>query len=482
MPFPFVLPTTSSTSLSQFYSSSTHPSLPLAATTHRSVLRDALKKHKRLPPASQPSHLSTVNDALTQYLSYLLVLYLALTGHRVAGEHVSMTELQPLEIEWRLTLSRSLPGCDPERVKLKGIHNELAFVLQTMAYIQVLLSRSHLFTLYSATTPTPEQRVTAIAAAMKHLLDANSIHTFLLSLATPPTDPPPVDTCASTQSALASLTLSEATLIAVLKDDPYTTAIREDRDKNSKEWMISAPSIPKVRAHLFARLCLAAADHAAKASALLSQAAGKLDEALPKYADDLRRTARARAARFLAIDTELSGKTGEAIAWIRGGRKELGFLSSDADQESSKRKGLRGLKQSWAEKRDDRKLEKGRADEWGLDAGRLEEARVLEWLDAKWSKENDTITVQPIPPSDSLLANMPSGRDYHSPKAYIPPQLDAISLARMRAPPDPSQHVFKGMEDDSGDEVESSTAATNEPVGAFPGTGRDYGTNSPAYF
>lgn len=47
---------------------------------------------------------------------------------------------------------------------------------------------------------------------------------------------------------------------------------------------------------------------------------------------------------------------------------------------------------------------------------------------------------------------MPSGREYHTPKPYILPALDAAELARMRAPPAPDQSAFTGDEDDSGDE------------------------------
>lgn len=65
------------------------------------------------------------------------------------------------------------------------------------------------------------------------------------------------------------------------------------------------------------------------------------------------------------------------------------------------------------------------------------------------------------------MAAMPSGREYHTPKAFTPPTLDASLLARLRAPIDPQQHAFRGNEDDSGDE-----ASSHEPVvvpGAFPG-------------
>jgi hypothetical protein len=228
--------------------------------------------------------------------------------------------------------------------------------------------------------------------ATKQLLSAAAIHSYLVSRSEAlSTTPPCTDISTSTFQALSSLAMAEATLLAVLKDDPYPAAVAQDRNKNDKEWMIKAPEIPKVRAHLFARLCLAASEHAAKASSLLNSGGkgqGKIDEELLKYVGDLRRAGRGKACRFFGVDAELGGKTGEAIAWLRAGLSELGFAPKGEDS----KKGLSfvRLKKEWSEKREDRKVEKGTS--WGSDAGRLEEARVLEMLDAKWTKMNDTVS------------------------------------------------------------------------------------------
>ncbi|KAH0377844.1 pH-response regulator protein palC, partial [Aureobasidium melanogenum] len=476
MPYPFTLPTTSSTPLDAFISSPSHPSLPLTATTQRSILRDALKKHKRLPTSQQAAHLGVVQDAVIGYLPYALGIASATATGRIQDEPVTATNTRQIQTEWRLTLSATLPGREPPRSPLPGIYNDVAFVLQTLAYIQVQQARSQLQILYSPDIPSPDRRTAAIGSAMKYLLEANSIHNYILNLHTQDPAYAPLDTVNSTQVALAALALAEATLITVLKDDPYTTAVIQARNKDDKEWMISAPSIPKVRAHLFARLCICASEHAQRAAASLAPGIGALDSSLLNYVDDLRRTSRAKAARFLACDAEATGKTGEAIAYLRGAKRELGL--APLDQDASKRKGWKGIKQTFAEKREDRRVEKG-ADDWGLDAGKLEEARVLEWLEVKWVKLNDTINTQIIPPSEPLMAAMPSGREYHSPKAFTPPTLDASLLARLRAPIDPQQHAFRGNEDDSGDE-----AMAREPAvvpGAFPGAAPGGNTGNAYY-
>ena len=395
MPFPFALPTTSNISFTDFFSSSTHPSLPLSATTCRGVLRDALKKHKRLPPPSQPSNLPTVLAALNEYIPYLFALDAGLGGVKIAGEEVDIVLVKELEVEWRATLSASVPGREPARVKLKSLESELFFVLSTLGYVYSLLARAQLHTLYNATLPSAEQRAAAIASAMKYFLEANAMHGYLVARAgqwgAPPTA---VDISIPMLSALAELTIAEATLITVLKDDPYPGVVLEDRNKQSKDWMFKSVEIPKVRAHLFARLCLAAAEHAARAQAMLS-GASRVDESLVKYLDDLRRTARGKACRFLGIDAELAGKTGEGIAWLRGAKKELGFAAVGVEDEKKKASGFAKLKKEWAEKREDRRIEKG--GDWGADAGKFEEGRVVEMLEKKWVKMNDTVSFPSMP-------------------------------------------------------------------------------------
>lgn len=75
------------------------------------------------------------------------------------------------------------------------------------------------------------------------------------------------------------------------------------------------------------------------------------------------------------------------------------------------------------------------------------------------------------------MSSMPSGREYHSPKPYHPPSLEANVVERMRAPPDPTDLGFRGTEADSGSDDEESS----EPVGAFPGTEHEY-KSSTTYF
>jgi hypothetical protein len=146
---------------------------------------------------------------------------------------------------------------------------------------------------------------------------------------------------------------------------------------------------------------LAAAEHAANALSLLSGREGKMgkvDGELLKYVEDLKRTGRGKACRFFGIDAELGGQTGTGIAWLMAGKHELGLTFKD---EGKRGLGFSKFKKDWLEKREDKKIEKGT--HWGADAGRLEEGRVLEMLEEKWVKMNDTVSTLVLPLSELLM-------------------------------------------------------------------------------
>jgi hypothetical protein len=326
-----------------------------------------------------------VLSALNDYIPYLLTLDAALSGKTINEEEVDLVLGREIEVEWRTTLTATTPGRQAPRLKRNGLDYETSFALHTLACVYTLQARVQLLALYAAVTPTTEQRVSIIQTATKHLLQASSLHTYLSShSAETDASSAIIEMLSQTQAGLAALALAEATLLFVLKDDPYPAVVAQERNKNDKDWMIKPPEIPKVRAHLFARACLGAAEHAGKA---MFSASGGIDEALMKYVINLKKTSRAKACRFFGIDAELGGETGIGIAWLVGGKKQLGFAG--AGDEGSKMKGLAKFRKDWTERREDKKIERG--GEWGSDAGRLEELRVIDMLEAKWNKLNDTV-------------------------------------------------------------------------------------------
>ncbi|KAJ5125012.1 uncharacterized protein N7515_008837 [Penicillium bovifimosum] len=539
MVYAFTLPTTSPLSFQSFITSSTHSSLPQSASTARHALRLALKAHKRLPRPRQDAHLPTVLAALNDYIPYLFAISRGLNGRSVhtdtystpqdgyttggpnlRTEEVDITSHAELESAWRNTLSSSgglsiaTEGLRTRngRVSGRGIHFELGFTLTTLGYVLSRMARAEvLASLYASSTPTAEERTAAMQTATRYLLQASSVHNLLASspsLTAAVSPAPELDP--ATQSALASLALAEATLLAVLKDDAYVAACIQSRNPNDTEWMVHAPEIPKVRALLFARLCVRAAEYAEQAAAGLgavgstSNRAGRVDDDLVRYTGVLARVARGRACRFFGVDAELSGRVGEGIAWLRAARTPLGLRGAGPSRDegagsgSSAKGGLSRLKREWTERREDRRVakdaggsrsEKGPLDA-GDDAGRCEEGRVIAMLETKWEKMNDTVSsnsifscdrmrfeiarfidsiqinTQIIPPSAPLLSNLPSGRDIHSPPApYQPPSLDEDQLMRMRAPPDERNDVQFGGSDSEDEAVQSDHRG---PPGGFP--------------
>lgn len=77
------------------------------------------------------------------------------------------------------------------------------------------------------------------------------------------------------------------------------------------------------------------------------------------------------------------------------------------------------------------------------------------------------MNTQAIPPLGPLLATMPSGREVHSLKTYVPPTLDASVLESTRVPPSSTDNY--GRASSSSDED-----VARDPAGAFPGTGAEY--------
>lgn len=290
------------------------------------------------------------------------------------------------------------------RMKGKGMDFELCFVLMALAVTYRLLARETLRLASAASEEEKdeegrEKRGKKMNEGMKYLLQAESVHGYLAKLCSSTSSSSSSsdggggggrgegvpETNASIQEGLQELAMAEATLLAVAKDDPYALAVAKERDRSDKEWMYKAPSIPKVRASLFGRLCLAAGEHAGRAEVMLMEEVGTGGSVVVgRYAGEVRRAARGKACRCFGVDEELGGEVGRGIAWLRGGRWELG--GGKGKEEGGK--GWGRLKKGFEE----RKGEKGREKEREGDGGRGEEGRVVEMLEGKWEKVNDTVS------------------------------------------------------------------------------------------
>lgn len=149
-------------------------------------------------------------------------------------------------------------------------------------------------------------------------------------------------------------------------------------------------------------------------------------------------------------------------------------LGVDVGKDGSKSSGFGKLKASWNERREDKRIEKG-SGHWGLDGGKLEEIRIVEFLNQKLTKENDTVNVQLVPEWKPLLAMLPSGMNMPIAERWKPDSVEEDELAAMRAPPDDNEVGDVGSsEDEEGGSV--------NPVGAFPGTHHAYGGSDRGYY
>ena len=204
---------------------------------------------------------------------------------------------------------------------------------------------------------------------------------------------------------------------------------------------------------------MGAGESAAAARAILmSESAGKkVSGDLVGYCDDVRRTGRAKSCRFAAIDADLKGETGVGIAWLRAGLEEVGVEVGE-DGNGRRGGGLGRLKKEWNERRGVKGVV--------TDGGKEEEGRILEYLLKKFSKENDAVNVQIVPDWKLLMAEMPSGMNIPVEEKWKMPVLSEEELAGMRAPPEDDGGVSSSEDEGSGRE--------KVPVGAFPGTDRDY--------
>jgi len=88
-----------------------------------------------------------------------------------------------------------------------------------------------------------------------------------------------------------------------------------------------------------------------------------------------------------------------------------------------------------------------------------------------------------IPPADPLVATMPSGRDIHSTKLYVPPGLDEQTLARMRAPPDTERVRSSAFDHDDSDSDDDGTPQTKQSglPGTFPRSSLTASNNNEYY-
>lgn len=206
------------------------------------------------------------------------------------------------------------------------------------------------------------------------------------------------------------------------------------------------------------------ADMAGKAAAGVAAAPGSGAE-LKGYCDDMAKTAKAKACRFQGIDAEGQGKVGEAIGWVLAGKEVLGMVVSGDGDKGKLGRGIDMLKKA----REERKMEKVPMEALlGPDAGKTEEAMVLNELERRWRRINDSVNFHNVPSTSSLLARLPTGRPmFPENQTWTPPKLSSSELSQLQTQaPNGGELDWIGA-DDSDDDI-MPAPESSMPPGGFP--------------
>ena len=450
MAFALALPTPSPSSFVGSVKSESHPSLPVQATISRNTFCSAIKAYNHSSPSECSFYLGQVISAANSYLPQLLALASGLSKFPVTlTEQVDVSPLQEFKSSWRSAINQPrIPSRKPPRFKTSGLDTEVMFSLSVFATLHYVHARILMQELYNnlieISSQPPEKTATSISAISKLLLTSSSIYRYAASQsAIYVLNEGPLDISHSILTALENFTFAEATLLSVLKDDVYLHLALAQRDSTDKSWMIGAPKIPKVRAHLFARICVAAAERVARALGEVESTkkfvrGQTISEDFVEYLQNLRMVAMAKMCRFLAVDCEADGCTGKAVGWLKVGLSEIQYpyhsYTSRSESKWSKASAVRSTFQhERREKKEGRKL--GDFGNKASDAGRLDEGLTIDLLLSRWERLNDTINTQRISTAAELMSTIPSGRDCHIVNEWIPMTIDSDTLANMRNMP-----------------------------------------------
>ena len=412
---------------------------------------------------AQGANIKHIINVTTEYISYLQFLQEALKS----GDALPIPTTPEIETEWRPTLSSNsrFGITHSERRKGRGLEYEVFWAYSTLACAHTIQARALLMEFFSLTTSSQDSAVSPLLPqATNHVLTSAQIFQYLLTL-TPPIatagdekNSIPVNICEPMLSSLASISLASATLLAVLRTDPYPTYLaitgipgsKKSSDIHSKEYLYSPPPPPTgVKAMLYSRLCIAASEHAVRAQGVISDLirARAINEEYVRYLEDLKRVAKARGCRFLGVDAEAQGRLGEGLGWIKLGKEFLGGTtptSSNDDGEvrekktiASRMEKLRFSKPSSPSTSSPSSSSSTQNPAGGLSPNLdpctvYSELQTIEGLDAKWSKTNDKLVFEKIPATNSLVSKIPGGREIHNIKAYSPVKLGNESINTIR--------------------------------------------------
>jgi hypothetical protein len=282
--FPFVLPTTGTTSLASHISSETHNQLVVHADGARALVRDSLKRAKR---AANPDILAVVK-AIEEYLPYLFTI---LNGPFQINSSPMFSWRMPLKTSRALTT-------EAPRVEIASLEFEKGMILLTYALAFMCLAEN-------AAISASADRKWKLATA--HLAKAQSIVLYLTSHPVQ-LDDIPTDLHAATLGMLLNVTSGSLHLLILYKNLEQEAA-----------------GDPAGSATLLSRVAIYSADkYGAASQMLISVKRTKVgSDALEDWIADVRNYCIASLHRFMAIDVAKKNHVGNAIGHLNAANDAL---------------------------------------------------------------------------------------------------------------------------------------------------------------
>ncbi|KAI9286800.1 BRO1-like domain-containing protein [Umbelopsis sp. AD052] len=369
MSYPFVLPTTGSVALADFFENLGPYSKQISeATAQRGRLRAALKTIKRQEQLNKDYQ--EVINTIEDYLPYLFGIIACIEGE----------ELKPrgdIVTSWRSTLSghtKGLGGQKP-RVNCKGIKAELCFVLMTYAYAFCLRGSE----IVSSIPPESDHSEVQYNKAADMLNKAAGIFSYIAdSIEHPPPDsssPRAIELHQDAAMALSKLAAADAQSAAISKALVHS----------------------KVSSSLIAKLYMGVANQYDTANGLLSSLPNsEIASDLKRYLSDGTAFYKAMAKKHLSLDANDNQNAGIAVGFMREAKAELHALKKVS-------KSTLSITHSTVASR-----------------ATKEEEAVTDLL-GTLTRLNDTVSYQTVPSRQELQKIVPNGRGILQLKQYHPP-------------------------------------------------------------
>ncbi|OCF57248.1 pH-response regulator protein palC [Kwoniella mangroviensis CBS 10435] len=465
-PYLFPLPTTTLLTFSSLLTdpSGSYTSVLSEATAARTRLQLALKSvHDNEPGSSALA----VLDAVQVYLPYLKGIIACLDADEL------LFKGEP-NFPWTSPLTQY--KLSPPLLSLPSIHSENLFVLLTYTlalsnYAHYILSSLPTYEKESVSrnlSSEDEKRITAgLSRAVDLLCQASGLADWIAENVSLQVEPIknalggrlagkggnrwPVESNRETFKGLSMMFLADAHLTAirklllpVLPHVLFSPAGPPLPSNHPSASLLAKLYLHVTSLYTSSRALLKVQQHSSSSEGKklfskefdIESSEGEIIVTLKRYLKKESFLSSALANKWLGIDLGegSSGKSstpkiGEAISYLKESLSRLEDLEDSKTRERLKGLSI-GIGRNTERKKEERKSRKSRVE--------YEVEDTKAWV-RSYTKMNDTVTFQPIPPVSSLIA--PSGRPIFGPKAFVPPPSKFEPARRLPSPGDDDDEI-----------------------------------------